>query len=72
VSAGEAVEIMTGAPLPNGADAVVMVEHTEREGNRVRVGRTLTPSENFGAQGCSALGAAPWVRPDCDAGNGRT
>ena len=27
VNAGEAVEIMTGAPLPEGADAVVMVEH---------------------------------------------
>lgn len=49
-----AVEIMTGAPLPTGADAVVMVEHTEREGNRVRVGRSLTPGENFGAQGQEA------------------
>jgi molybdopterin molybdotransferase len=39
VGMGQAVEIMTGAPLPDGADAVVMVEHTEREGNRVRVGR---------------------------------
>src|SRR5437867_11301938 len=27
VNAGEAVEIMTGAPVPRGADAVVMVEH---------------------------------------------
>ena len=32
VAAGEAVEIMTGAPVPAGADAVVMVEHTERIG----------------------------------------
>jgi molybdopterin molybdotransferase len=54
VSPGGAVEIMTGAPLPSGADAVVMVEHTEREGNRVRVARTLTPGENFGAQGQEA------------------
>jgi molybdopterin molybdotransferase len=30
VGGGEAVEIMTGAPLPAGADAVVMVEHTRR------------------------------------------
>ena len=36
VAAGEAVEIMTGAPLPDGADAVVMVEHTERHGDRVQ------------------------------------
>jgi len=32
VATGEAVEIMTGAPMPDGADAVVMVEHTERHG----------------------------------------
>ena len=32
VGRGEAVEIMTGAPIPAGADAVVMVEHTRREG----------------------------------------
>ncbi len=29
VTPGEAVEIMTGAPVPSGADAVVMVEYTE-------------------------------------------
>lgn len=32
VNAGEAIRIMTGAPMPNGADAVVMVEDTERVG----------------------------------------
>ena len=31
VALGEAVEIMTGAPVPAGADAVVMVEYTERK-----------------------------------------
>src|ERR1035437_7131086 len=31
VATGEAVEIVTGAPIPEGADAVVMVEDTERE-----------------------------------------
>ena len=30
VDAGECVEIATGAPMPDGADAVVMVEETER------------------------------------------
>lgn len=35
VGAGEAVEIMTGAPVPRGADQIVMVEHTAREGGRV-------------------------------------
>src|SRR3954468_15394722 len=33
----EAAAIMTGAPLPAGADAVVMIERTERRGDRVRV-----------------------------------
>src|ERR1019366_2129034 len=30
LAAGQAIEIMTGAPIPEGADAVVMVEHTRR------------------------------------------
>jgi molybdopterin molybdotransferase len=37
---GEAIRIMTGAPIPDGADAVVMVEDTERVGDgRVHIGR---------------------------------
>jgi molybdopterin molybdotransferase len=36
----EAIRIMTGAPVPDGADAIVMVEHTERVGDDgVRIGR---------------------------------
>ncbi len=54
VGPGGAVEIMTGAPLPEGADAVVMVEHTERSGDRVRVTRSLKQGENFNAQGIEA------------------
>lgn len=37
VGAGQTVEIMTGAPVPSGADAVVMVEHVRRSGSRVTV-----------------------------------
>jgi molybdenum cofactor synthesis domain-containing protein len=37
---GEAIRIMTGAPIPEGADAIVMVENTERVGDgRVRIER---------------------------------
>ena len=54
VTTGEAVEIMTGAPLPEGADAVVMVEHTERFGDRVKVARSLYSGENFNARGVEA------------------
>jgi molybdopterin molybdotransferase len=45
---------MTGAPLPAGADAVVMVEHTERVGDRVKIARSLKSGENFNAQGIEA------------------
>lgn len=37
---GSAVRIMTGAPIPAGADAIVRVEHTETRGERVVVSRT--------------------------------
>ena len=37
VSRGAAIRIMTGAPMPAGADAVVMVEETEDIGDRVRI-----------------------------------
>ncbi len=33
VGPGEAIRIMTGAPMPHGADAIVMVERTERDGD---------------------------------------
>ena len=37
VSPGEAAKIMTGAPVPQGADAVVIVEVTEQVGSKVRI-----------------------------------
>src|SRR4051812_19045748 len=37
--AGEAYRIMTGAPIPPGADAVVMQEHCDRAGDRVTLRR---------------------------------
>ena len=54
VGAGEAVEIMTGAPLPAGADAVIMIEHTRLEGDRVIPDRTLKPGDNFNPRGIEA------------------
>ncbi len=51
-----AVEIMTGAALPEGADAVVMVEHVVREGDAVRLaaGRTIAAGENVVRRGAEA------------------
>jgi len=54
VRPGEAVEIMTGAPLPPGADAVVMLEHVKVSGDRVNVPRTLRLGENISPQACEA------------------
>ncbi len=54
VAPGQAVEIMTGAPIPAGADAVVMVEHTERLNGRVRIGRSADLRQFISPQGCEA------------------
>ncbi|HKS45121.1 MAG TPA: gephyrin-like molybdotransferase Glp [Amycolatopsis sp.] len=40
---GTAHRIMTGAPMPHGADSVVMVEHTDRGTERVRIERATAP-----------------------------
>jgi len=37
VESGQAIRIMTGAMMPQGADAVVMVEYTQTEGNKVKI-----------------------------------
>lgn len=50
VGPGEAVEIMTGAPIPAGADQVVMVEHTEREGDLMRTERPPRKGEFVNAK----------------------
>jgi molybdopterin molybdotransferase len=47
VAKGQAVRIMTGAPVPGGADAVVMVEDTERAGHEVRVFLGISSGENI-------------------------
>jgi molybdopterin molybdotransferase len=61
VSDCEAVEIMTGAPVPEGADAVLMVEHTNIQTDgllRVLGGRTLQSGENIVPRGAeSRVGA---------------
>lgn len=54
VGPGVAVEIMTGAPVPPGADAVLMVEHAERTGGRIRTARRVQPGEYINPQGSEA------------------
>ncbi len=47
---------MTGAPVPEGADAVVMVEHTQHTGDRVKIERGIQAGENFNPRGIEAHG----------------
>ncbi len=54
IQSGKVVEIMTGAPVPEGADAVVMVEYTESAGNRVIVKRAVNAGENVVSAGAEA------------------
>ena len=55
MSKGEAFEIATGAPMPKGADAVVMVEYTKRIGKSVEAYRSVTPGENVTGTGSDIM-----------------
>jgi len=54
IQTGEAASIMTGAPAPAGADAVVMVEYTSREGDLVSISRGISAGENIVPVGSEA------------------
>ncbi len=58
LEAGECISIMTGAPLPGGADSVVMVEYTEPHGDKVRIQRSVQSGEHVGRQGSEAAARA--------------
>ncbi|WP_423793298.1 molybdopterin biosynthesis protein [Methanocaldococcus indicus] len=47
IKRGECVEISTGAMVPKGANAVVMVEYTERDNNIVKIYKAVAPMENI-------------------------
>jgi molybdopterin molybdotransferase len=51
LTTNEAVRIMTGAPLPAGADAVVMAEYAEEDGERVNILQPISPFKNVGRMG---------------------
>jgi len=51
VASGQTVQIMTGAALPAGTDAVVMIEHARIEGNRVSLDGRIQPGQNVVARG---------------------
>jgi len=51
VAAGTATPISTGGPMPRGADAVVMIEHTDPVDGGVRITRALAPGQNMAFAG---------------------
>ncbi len=48
---GECQPVHTGSPIPDGADAVVMIENTEAAGAEVEVLGQVSPGQNVGARG---------------------
>ncbi len=51
IETGTCAAIATGAPIPDGADAVVIVEHTIRDGDRVRIFEAVQPRQHIGRAG---------------------
>jgi molybdopterin molybdotransferase len=51
---GTCIQIMTGAAVPAGADAIIMIEHTAREEDTVRFERTVHAGQNIVARGSEA------------------
>ncbi|MYA79229.1 MAG: hypothetical protein F4X39_01690 [Acidobacteriia bacterium] len=51
IERGQTVQIMTGAPGPEGADAVVMQEYSQRDGRQVRLDRGVPSGKNLIFQG---------------------
>jgi len=58
----EAVEISTGAPVPTGANAVVMVEYTNQEGEILKVFRPVSVGENIMAAGSDIMAGETILR----------
>jgi len=63
VGPGQAVEIMTGAPVPTGADTIIMVEHTTRADGLVVIDRAAEPWQFINPQGCEAAAGDVVLRP---------
>lgn len=55
---GEAIEIMTGASMPEGADAVIMVEHIVRDGEWITTEKPVRSGDFINPQGCEAASSA--------------
>lgn len=54
IGVGQAVSIMTGAPVPAGSDAVIMVEYTTAKAKSVEIARSISAGENVVPRGAEA------------------
>jgi molybdopterin molybdotransferase len=63
LAARTCVQIMTGAAIPSGADAVVMIEYTQREGDVVRFERAAQSGQNVVPKGSEAAAEQSILRP---------
>lgn len=63
LDANEAIEIMTGAPLPAGADCVLMVEHVYRDGDVIMPRRSLLAGDNVVPRGAEARAGDGLLQP---------
>ncbi|WP_202319938.1 molybdopterin biosynthesis protein [Archaeoglobus neptunius] len=62
IKEGEAAEIATGAMMPAGANAVVMVEYTRKRGDSIEVFRPVSPGENVMFAGSDVMAGELIVR----------
>ncbi len=62
-AAGQCVQIMTGAPVPEDFDAVVMIEHVRAEGAKVEINRAVRPWENIVRRGSEAADGSQILPP---------
>src|SRR5499427_3386170 len=63
LAAGTCVQIMTGAAVPAGADAVVMIEYTQRKGELVRFDRGAQRGQNIVLRGSEAQAGQTILKP---------
>jgi molybdopterin molybdotransferase len=66
--AGTCVQIMTGAAVPAGADAVVMIEHTTRDGDLVLTDREARTGQNIVRRGSEAKAGEKILEGGCRLG----
>jgi molybdenum cofactor synthesis domain-containing protein len=64
VGGGQCIEIATGAPMPGGANAVVMLEHATTSAGLVKIFRAVAPGENIAGRGSEIKRGAKVLREE--------